>query len=109
MIDNLTIIKNNTKNVPSCRDRKAFNLQIFCDKLDAKLGELVSHNFPLNHAIFNSVFDKFVDQITEMINRHAPLGRLSRKQKKLAKKTWITKGILTFIRLKKFYISLTFY
>ena len=79
LIDNLTIIKNNPKNVP--RDGKFFNSQIFCDELKEKLGELVSNNLPLNHAIFNSVFDEFVSQITEMIDRHAPFKRLSRKQK----------------------------
>ena len=72
MMDNLTIKKNNTKNVPSYRYGKFFNSQIFCDELKEKLGELVSNNLPLNHAIFNSVFDEFVAQITEMIDRHAP-------------------------------------
>ena len=82
MIDNLTIIKNNAKNVPSYRDRKSFKSHIFCDKLDEKLGELVSHNLPLNHAIFNFVFDKFVTQITERSDRHAPFKTLKSKKKK---------------------------
>ena len=77
MINNLIIIKNTTKSIPSYRDRKSFNSNIFCDKLDDKFGELASNNFPLNHAIFNSVFDKFVAQITERIDRHAPLKHLS--------------------------------
>ena len=85
MIDNLTIIKNNTKNVPSYKYEKFFNSQIFCDEFEEKLGKLVSNNLPLNHAIFNSVFDEFVAQITEMIDRHAPFKRLSRSQKRLAK------------------------
>ena len=35
-----------------------------------------------------------------MIDKHALLKRLSRKQQKLVKKPWITKGILTSIRKK---------
>ena len=84
MINNLKIIKNNTKNVPSYTDRKSFHSQNFCDELDKKLGELVSNNLPFNHAIFNSVFDKFITQITKIIDKHAPLERLNKK--KLAKK-----------------------
>ena len=99
IIDNLTVIKNNTKNVPSYRDRKSHNSQIFCNKLDKKLGELATNNLPLNHAIFNFVFDKFVAQITEMIDKHTPLQHLCRKQK-IGKKTCITKEILTSIHLK---------
>ena len=38
--------------------------------------------------------------ISQMIDKHAPLKRLSRKQQKLVKKPWITKGILTSIRKK---------
>ena len=60
--------------------------KIFCDKLDEKLREVVSNNLPLIHAIFYSVFNKFVTQITKIIDKQAPLKRLSRKQKKLAKK-----------------------
>ena len=69
VIDNFTIITNNTKNVPSNRDKNLFfNSQIFCNELDEKFCELVSNNLPLNHVIFNSVFDKFVVQIAEMID-----------------------------------------
>ena len=61
------------------------NFRNFCDKLD-EVGELVSNNLLLNHVIFNSVFDKLVTQITEVIDKHALLKRSSRKQKELAKK-----------------------
>ena len=78
MIDNLKIIKNNTKNVPSYRDRKFFNSLNFCNEIDKKLGELVSNNLPFNRAIFNSVFDKFIT-LTKIIDKHAPLERLNKK------------------------------
>ena len=69
MIDNLTIIKNCTKNVPLHRSRKSFHSQILCEELDKKFGELVSNNLPLNRAIINFVFDKFVAQMTKTIDR----------------------------------------
>ena len=89
----------NTK-VSLYRDKKQFNSSSFCDELDKRLGELVVKNFPLTMDNFNDTFDQFVNRIGEIINKHAPLRRLSRKQQKLARKPWITKGILTSICYK---------
>ena len=82
------------------RHKKQFNSSSFCDELDKRLGELVVKNFPLTMDNINNIFDQFVNRIGEIINKHAPLRRLSRKQKKLARKLWITKGIFTSIRHK---------
>ena len=49
---------------------------------------------------FNDIFDQFVNRIGKTINKQAPLRRLSRKQQKLARKPWITKGIFASIRYK---------
>ena len=49
---------------------------------------------------FNNIFDQFVNRIGEIINKHAPLRRVSRKHQKLARKPWITKGIFISIRYK---------
>ena len=35
-----------------------------------------------------------------IVNKHAPLQTLTRKQQELERKPWITKGILTSIRVK---------
>ena len=82
------------------RDKKQFNSSSFCDELDKRLGELVIKIFPLTMDNFNDIFDQFVNRIGEIINKHAPLRRLSRKQQKLARKPWITKDIFTLIRYK---------
>ena len=47
----------------------------------------------------NDRFSQFYSLITETINTHAPLKQLSRKQRRLKSKPWITKGL--FISIKK--------
>ena len=82
------------------RNKKNFCPEAFSDNLDRELGNLISNNFSLNRDNFNKTFDQFVNLIAEIIDKHAPLQRLSRKQKKLASKPWISKGILISIRKK---------
>ena len=51
-----------------------------------------------------TVFQSFYDRITEIINKHAPIHKLSRKETKSPSKPWVTPGIKTSIRNKeKFY------
>ena len=47
------------------------------------------------------VFEEFYHIIKTITNTHAPLKLLSRKQKRLNLKLWITKGILISIKCKK--------
>jgi len=70
------------------RDRKSFNPESFCDELDEHLpvGQIVQNQFPLHQKNFDRVFDQFVSEIADLVNQHAPLKPLSRKQQKLAKK-----------------------
>ena len=52
----------------------------------------------------NTVFHNFYDRITEIINKHGPIHKLSRKEIKSLSKPWVTPGIKTSIRNKeKFY------
>jgi len=76
--------------------------------MDHSLGEIDRNNLHLNHENFNQAFNLLTSKIAELIDKHAPLKRMSCKQLKLAKKTWITKGILASIR-KKCNVSLTLY
>ena len=79
------------------RNKKNFCPEAFSDNLNRELGNLISNNLPLNRDNFNKAFDQFVNLIAKIIDKHAPLQRLSRKQKKFASKPWITKGILISI------------
>ena len=49
---------------------------------------------------FDATFDAFVSVVHSVIEKHAPLKRLSRKEQKLKRKPWITKDIYTMIRRK---------
>ena len=51
---------------------------------------------------FNEIFKEFYRLISKTISQHAPLKRCLRRQRKLLKKPWITKGILTSIKKKSF-------
>ena len=46
----------------------------------------------------NDVFDEFYSLITKTISNHAPLKKLSRKQKRLKSNPWMTKGLITSIK-----------
>ena len=50
---------------------------------------------------FDQVFSTFMEVIKITINRHAPLRKLTRRQKRLNKKPWITNGILISIKKKQ--------
>ena len=52
----------------------------------SNLGELTELNF-------DRTFDEFVSLVPNVMEKHAPLKRLSRKQQKLKSKPWITKEI----------------
>ena len=51
-----------------------------------------------------TVFQNFDDRLTEIINKHGPIHKLSKKEIKSLSKPWVTPGIKTSIRNKdKFY------
>ena len=43
----------------------------------------------------------FVDQIRQVVNKHAPLKKVSRKHKSLQKKPWLTTELLSSINMKR--------
>ena len=86
------------------RYKKNFCPDSFCIELNNSLTKIVCESNPLQFENFDSAFDNFVACISYMIDKHAPLKRLSRKQQKLVKKPWITKGILTSIQKKNSYL-----
>ena len=49
---------------------------------------------------FDATFDAFVSVVHSVIENHAPLKRLFRKEQKLKRKPWITKDICAMIRRK---------
>ena len=49
----------------------------------------------------NDIFDSFYYLFTSTINAHAPLKKLTRKQKRLKNKPWFTKGLWISIQRKQ--------
>ena len=45
-------------------------------------------------------YKKFLDKITKLLDIHAPVKKLSHKEKKSLSKSWLTKGILQSIKQK---------
>ena len=48
----------------------------------------------------NLIFDSFHAKITEIVDKHAPLRKLSKKEMQLRAKPWITKGLKAAIAIK---------
>ena len=94
---NFLILENvaNRNNKSSCRKRDM-------RKFDAKKIEEDVNNIDLveninNSNDVNSIYNAFQQKFIEIINRHAPIKKLSKKQIKTMKKPWLTKGILKSI------------
>ena len=52
------------------------------------------------------IFNNFINIVKTAIDNHAPLKKLSRRQRKLKLKPWITRGLLFSIKHKqKLYLS----
>jgi len=48
----------------------------------------------------SDMFDQFYQKISNVVDQHLPLKRLSKREIKQQSKPWITKGIITSIRIK---------
>jgi len=57
-------------------------------------------------ANYNDVFNKFTEVVKDTINKHVPVKKLSRKERKFLQKPWFTKGIKISIKNKqRLYVS----
>ena len=72
------------------RDLHNFNKNAYCDDLHKSLYNffLINNNF--NHDNFNQLFSDFIEIIKSAIDHHAPFKKLSRRQRKLKQKPWIS-------------------
>ena len=55
----------------------------------------------ISNALPEIAFNEFIDILKTTIDKHAPLQKASRRIKRLQKKTWLTKAILTSTKTKK--------
>ena len=85
------------------RNTKSINRENFCKDLDPSLAPLVyelTHNSVTRESLDDS-FSKLVQTLSKVIEKHAPLQKASRKQKRIMQKPWLTKGLLTSIKNKQ--------
>ena len=78
-----------------------FKPEDYVQELALKLDQFFSHLPEVSSTNFDAIFEEFYHIIKTITNTHAPLKLLSRKQKRLNSKPWITKGILISIKCKK--------
>ena len=97
MIKNcIIIISNDIAAYTRCM--RNFNPELFLDDLNSKLHQ-IEENILIDNDIENN-FQNFISFFFKLLNQHEPVKQLSRREKKLSKKPWITKGIYTSIKTK---------
>ena len=85
------------------RNIKSIDVDKFCDDLESSLTPLTYDliHSPLTPQSLNDNFNRLNKTISDVIETHAPLQTASRRQKRLQKRPWITKGILISIKNKQ--------
>ena len=83
------------------KDKSKFNSEEFCCQLELNLQAFNLQIYSVTPDNFNQLIAKFVTLIENTIEIHAPLKKLSRKQRKLQSKPWITKSILISVHHKR--------
>ena len=76
---------------------RSFILKKFLIDMDASLSEIRSSS---SNTSSNDDVTKLTNIFKTIIDKHAPLRPMSRKEKRLGDKPWIAKGILTSIKTK---------
>ena len=79
------------------RDKSTFNANSYRDETNTAVYDYLSNLGELTELNFDCTFDEFVSLVQNVMEKHAPLKRLSRKQQKLKSKPWITKEINAMI------------
>ena len=85
------------------RDMKNFQLERFTDDLSQNFS-----NFSVeNSDLVDSSFNKFISIFAAVVDKHAPLKRASRKEKRLQQKPWLSALLLKSVKRKnKMYANL---
>ena len=78
-----------------------FNSDSFNNDLQKRINSLMPKILTILENKVDNIFNEFYLLITSTIDTHAPLKKLSRKQKPLRSKPWITKGLLISIKKKQ--------
>jgi hypothetical protein len=98
-------LRNNTKNRRYKRNHSNINSDKFIADAQSLRWEEV---FP-DESDINDLFSSFHNKISEVIDRHVPLKRLSKREARFKTKPWITNGLKICIAMKnklyKYYLN----
>ena len=63
----------------------------------------------ISESVFDEHFNELMNALSKIINKHAPIQKASRKQRRFLQKPWLTKGLLISIKNNQNYIEFIFY
>ena len=78
-----------------------FSVEKFIKDLQIKFSEFWRRSPTITDKIIETIFEQFYTLITQIIDKHAPLKKVSGKQKRLQNRLWITKGLYISIKRKQ--------
>ena len=93
-------IPTNKKMHYTFRDKSNFDADKYCTDLNNSIFNFMLDSKEITETNFDDSFEAFVSIVLHTIDKHAPLKRMSRKQKKIKRKPWITWNIYQLICLK---------
>ena len=77
------------------------NSDSFNNDLQRRIKSFMPKILAISENIVDDIFNEFYLLITSTFDTHAPLKKLSKKQRRLRSKPWITKGLLISIKKKQ--------
>ena len=86
-------------NYHTFRDKSNLNVKNNCDEMYESVNKFLADLDDLTETNYNISFDSFISLILKVIDNHAPLKKLSRKQKKINEQTVDYRGHLRFYSL----------
>lgn len=81
------------------RDMKNFDIAKYRGSVGKKFNAYITPD-TINAHNYDMLFNKFVNDLQEVITIHAPLRLRTRKEKRLLQKPWVTKGIRCSIKTR---------
>ena len=102
-VKNAKALKTSNAKSMYARNTRKFMLENFLSDLDNCLLKFESYFndfFVDKQPNANVLCDEFIDIFNRTLDKHAPLRKLTKRERKLKEKPWITKGILTSIKSK---------
>jgi len=83
------------------RNMKIFNLELFLEDLNQNIKKFdVSEKNCLNLPIVHKLCEKFVSMFVNVVNRHAPLQKMTRKEQRFNDKPWLSIALKKLINIK---------